>query len=123
MAWRYEVEYGGQVVGELEQADARTVTPYPLNTLPTASALLRTDNPMVPFLAQADRTRLKVYDDLERLLFRGPITSFEKVVNAGAKSVAVGATGVGWKLSYRTIPASRTQQGYSDGTAVAPKDR
>lgn len=123
MPWRYEVESGGKVVGELELADSRTVTPYPIKSLPTATATVRVDNPMVPYLALADRTRLKVYDDLERLLFRGPITSFEKIVKAGQKSVAVTATGIGWKLGYRTIPDSRTQKGYTNGTAVAPKDR
>lgn len=123
MPWRFDVEFAGQVVGELAQADSRAVTPRPLNSLPTAGAIVRPDNPMVPYLALGDRTRLKVYDELERLLFRGPVTSFEKVINSGQKSVAVGATGVGWKLGYRKLPTSKTQAGYRDGTALVPKDR
>lgn len=111
----------GVEIGPLEQTSQRTTTPKPLNRLGTASGRVRRDNPMVPYLALADRTLLKVYDgDDGDFLFAGPITSFEKVVAGGAgDQIAFGATAGGWLLDFRKIPGSRTQAGYSIGTSIA----
>lgn len=102
----------GNAYGELQDADNRNVNLL-LDQITTGSFSIRTDNPLVNVLRQADQTFIKAYRN-GVLLGHGPcVPGYQKQVDIQTKNMTVNWAGVGWRLGHRLIPASFSSAGVS----------
>lgn len=98
----------------------RQFTPRPLRQIPTGKFTVRADNAMAPWLAQGDKTRVKVYRD-GLLWMNGPVVSFEKTRDDQGGTIAVGVAGIGWVAGKRLV--GKSQPGMVIGSPTALVDK
>lgn len=99
-------------LGEVLNAPTRSVV-LPLNKVPTASLVVRLDNPLAPIMASG-LGYIKAYRNAA-LQFFGPIVTAEIDATREDATLAVNAAGVAWNLAHRL--AGKTVAGISFASA------
>lgn len=114
----------GNPLGELRNADERHLR-FPLNRIPTLTFKVEVDNPASAWIALADKTLIKSYDDAsgaQVLRKLGPVAGFTKERTAEKGTLDVLAAGIGWRLNKRLIGKSAAGATFGT-TALALLDR
>lgn len=124
MAWRLRpIDLRGASLGELRNVRNRRLS-FALNRGPTVGGEIDPRNPLAAYVRLDDKTVVRAYEDsISKLVpqFVGPVVSHSKIYQGDERSLGFVAAGPQWRLGKRLI--GKSQQGYSDGTALAPKDR
>lgn len=109
--WQFILtDLAGNQIGEITQADSRTVT-LPLNRVPTASFTLPLWHPLASSVL-ALNCLLKVYrrdqvTGTNRLVFHGPLVSAEEAGSSDGQTIGVSAAGPMWRLTKRFIGTTK----------------
>lgn len=107
-------ELDGTEIAEIQNATSRRVS-LGLNRSATASATIRTDNPIAIDVFSRD-TLLKVYEDTT-LRFHGNVVSTQLSAGGDSSTIQINAANPAWKLARRLLGLSSGGKAYTGDKA------